>query len=153
MRGIASALSDFEYAEVRIDNGEEKTVKIINNEVKVNSGSYSGISVRVLENGSWGFAASNTGQDVKALLKRARKLAGLEKGKISVRRGRRMKKTVRDRISSTSQEDIVEKLLEGRKHMEGKEIISKALSCVDSVVEKEFYNSEGVETFQRIGHT
>jgi len=152
MRGM-KALSDFDYAELRVENGTETSVRVINNEVKTNSGKYKGISVRVLENGSWGFAASNTDTSISELLKKAEKLAKLESGKISVKKTKKIKRTVKDKIVSSKQEEIVGKLLEARKHMEGKEIISKSLACSDSVVEKEFYNSEGVEIHQKIGYT
>lgn len=147
------ALSGFEYAEVRVERGKDKSVKVVNEEVKANSGSYWGVSARVLEKGSWGFAASNTGEGVPSLLRRAQKLARLEPGRISVSKSRRMKRTANDRIADSRQEEIVDGLLEARGHMKGKHIMSVALSCVDSVVEKEFYNSEGVQIFQTEGFT
>lgn len=150
---IEKILCRYPYAEARIENGEDSLVRIQDREIKVTSGSYFGISVRVLKNGSWGFASSNRMRDLQELLKKAERLASLEKGGISLAGVKPERKKVRRKIRRIAPDEQIRQLLEAKKEMEGKGIISQRMSCSDSAVKKEFYSSEGARIIQESNYT
>jgi len=151
---IGRILSKFQYADARIERSIDSVIRITNDEVKESAGSTSGIGVRVLENGSWGFASSNSANaDVEALLKKAQRLAGLSKGKIKLALPKIEKKNKKDRVETVSSEEQVKTLIETAKAMEDRQVASRNLSCMDARVAKEFYNSEGSEITQETGYS
>jgi len=150
---IERILCQYPYAEARIESGTDSSIRIQDDEVKVVSGKYSGVSVRVLKNGSWGFASSNNLKELPELLKKADKLASLDKGKIRLAKARPWRTKKGKARGKTDPEVFVRALLEARKEMGGMHVISKRLSCLDSNAKKEFYSSEGAEITQVMGHT
>jgi TldD protein len=150
---IQRLLEKYPYAELRKESSTDSIIRISNDEIKVSAGRHFGICVRVLKNGSWGFAASNKESDIKDLLKKAEALALMKRGKIDIARSKGIKKTIKTKIKRISADQQVKELLEAKKNMIGKNIISQKISSSDSVTRKEFYNSEGSEIIQDENHT
>ncbi len=147
-------LSNFDYAELRLEKSSSSYFGIKDDEVKHSSGSVEGVSVRVLANGSWGFASATKGRkSVEDLLKEAIKLSNLGKGKISLAQMQAQRKDVRSAITPVDTDDQVKALLDASKGMKADKVSSRILSCTDSVTRKEFYNSEGLEITQDTGYT
>jgi TldD protein len=146
-------LSRYGYADVRIERNDDSYVSVTNGEVKHASGTSGGVGVRVLENGSWGFASSNRGEPIQELLEKAKKLALLGKGSIGLAMPRPEKKRIRKRPVQTDADEQVEALLEAGKRMAGKYVAARTLSCSDSYTVKEFYSSAGAEIIQETGYT
>jgi len=150
---IEKLLSRYPYAEARVEHGTESSIKIQDDEVSVSSGSYQGISARVLKGGSWGFAASNRDESLEGLLEKAAKLASLEKGKIKLAERKPWKKMMEKRVKKVPAEEQLERLLDAKKEMAGKSIISQKMSCSDSTVRKEFHSSEGAHIVEAQSYT
>ncbi|MBU0527068.1 TldD/PmbA family protein [Candidatus Micrarchaeota archaeon] len=142
-------LSNFHYAELRIEKSVESSVNIKDGEIKHSSGSSYGISVRVLENGSWGFASGNSG--INVLLDRAKRLAKLSTGEIKLTVPKAEKKQISVKHEFAEPEEKIKALLEGSKAMEG--VSSRMLGCTDLKSKVEFYNSAGAEITQELGYT
>ncbi len=142
-------LSGYKYAELRIEKSTESLIQIKDDETSYSSGSTQGISVRVLEDGSWGFA-SGSRENIDKLLDRAQKLAKLAKGKTRIKIPKPEKKELRHK---TGTELDVKELLEASKAMKGKKISSRIISCTGFSTQNEFYNSEGAEIIQESGYT
>jgi len=142
-------LSNFQYAELRIEKSVESSVNIKDGEIKHSSGSSYGISVRVLENGSWGFASGNT--EIEILLDRAMRLAKLSSGEIRLSVPKPEKKQISVKHEFVDPEEKIKALLEGSKAME--KVSSRMLGCTDMTSKTEFYNSEGAEIIQETGYT
>lgn len=149
---IESLLSGYKYAEARLESGSEAVVRIQDDEVKVNSGSWRGASVRVLQDGSWGFASSNDVSDMRGLLEKAARLASLDKGKIKLAGANHERRTIDGSLERVPVEEQVEALLDAKKDMAGAKITSCRIACSDSAVRKEFYSSEGAAIIQDIGY-
>ncbi|MBI5228250.1 TldD/PmbA family protein [Candidatus Micrarchaeota archaeon] len=157
-------LSKYLYAELRLEKTHETYIRISDGEIKQSIGQIQGISVRVLENGAWGFASSSSTLDrgkVETLLKKAQKLAKLKKGKVRIETPEKESAKVDDKVGSVGFEEQV-KTLEGfRKEMENSKIKSREnnkikstiISSTDSKIIKEFYNSEGSYIEQKIGYS
>jgi TldD protein len=149
-----SLLSRYGYAELRIERGSGSIVSIKDDEVKVASGSGEGLSVRVLIDGSWGFASASSGRrSIEELLKDAEKLARLGSGKIKLPEPETQKKGIASRIDRVGADEQVGALLEAAKGMKGIGVSSRIISCTDSQTHKEFYNSHGAEIVQDTGYT
>ena len=146
-------LSDYDYAELRIERSIESFARIKDDEVKHSAGTSHGMSVRVLQDGSWGFASSSREADVEDLLKRAEKLSRLGKGKVELELPRPEKKRVTEPAEIVSSGEKVERLAEAAKSMKAKGIVSRMVSCTDCVVTKEFYSSLGAEITQEAAYT
>lgn len=149
---IEKILCRYPYAEARIEKGIDSLIRISDSEIKVTSGSYYGVSVRVLVDGSWGFASSNKPGDISSLLKKASMLASLEKGKIRLARIKPQKKRIGKKIRKVDTDSQISGLLEAKKEMSGKHIISKKISFSDSALIKDFYSSEGAHISQKLSH-
>ncbi|VVC03756.1 Zinc metalloprotease TldD [Candidatus Bilamarchaeum dharawalense] len=141
-------LSKYHYAELRIERSADSLVSIKDEEVKHSSGFSEGVSVRVLENGSWGFASSNNLNDIEMLLQKAHKLAALNSGKIKLKLPPQEKKESGDRGKATDGEGQIKELLEAGKLMKAQSITSRTISSTDSTLKKEFYNSQGSEIIE-----
>ncbi|MBI5222845.1 TldD/PmbA family protein [Candidatus Micrarchaeota archaeon] len=137
-------LSAFDFAELRIEKSSEHSFRLTEDQIKHAFGSSYGISVRILENGSWGFASANYGEDVKNLLKRARKIASLSKGKIRIDPDLEInKKSVGSVSSSLDFDCALSNLKELLADLKGPKITSRTVSCSDSTSIKQYYNSLG----------
>ncbi len=146
-------LSRYGYADVRIERNDDSYVSVTNDEVKHASGTSGGVGVRVLENGSWGFASSNRGERLEELLEKARKLALLGKGGIKLAMPRPEKRRIRKRPVATDADAQVKALVEAGKRMAAKNVAARTLSCSDSRTVKEFHSSQGAEIIQETGYT
>ncbi|MEW6749194.1 MAG: TldD/PmbA family protein [Candidatus Micrarchaeota archaeon] len=146
-------LSGYDYAELRLGRGHESQISIKDGEVKNVSGSAEGVSVRVLINGSWGFASSSRLAGIPGLIKKAERLAKLESGRIRVGEVREAKKTIREDAVPADPEEQVKTLLEAANAMEHAEVISRMVSCSDGMVEREFFDSHGSHIIQRTAST
>lgn len=144
-------LSRYEYADARIEKSSESLVRITDDEVRQTAGFSEGTGVRVLENGSWGFASGN--EDIEKLLKKAQKLAVLGKGKIKLTIPKSGKKELKDKADIIPAEEQVKRLLEASKDMKGKQVASRSIICSDGVTTKKFCNSEGAEIIQQNSYT
>lgn len=145
-------LSRYDYAELRIERSFDSIVRIKDEEVKHSSGSASGISVRVLEDGSWGFASS-TREGIEELLKRAQRLARLGKGSIKLSTPKPEKEEIKERVEVVDIDEQVKSLLEAAKEMKAEKVSSRNISCTDSRAVTEFRNSLGAEIIQETGFT
>lgn len=141
-------LSKYEYADLRMENGTESTISMKDDETKVSSGSFSGISVRVLHNGAWGFSSSNKKEKLDELLKKAERLASVEKSTNSLAEIKPEKKKTKEKYSITDPSEQTAILLDAKKEMTGKYLISRFVSCNDTRITSEFYSSEGAEIEQ-----
>lgn len=147
-------LSDYTYADARIEHSSDTITKISDDEVKTQHGSSFGLSVRVLASNSWGFASSNSkSADIHALLKRAYILAKLQKGNIYLPSQKQIKKKISIPFREISQEDQVAGLVDAKKNLNGNKIAGKTASCANRMIKKEFFNSEGSEIAQSINYT
>jgi TldD protein len=142
---IQRLLDKYPYAELRIEKGTESFIRITDDEVKVSTGTYKGLSVRVLKNGSWGFASTNGKGGIEDLLRKAERLATLDKGKIKLAKIKQRKKTIKKKIKRIESQDKLKILLDAKKEMKGKSIISKRIFSTDSHTTKEFYSTEGAD--------
>ena len=136
-------LSRYDYAEVRLEKSSESIISIKNDEVSHSSGKTEGKCVRVLENGSWGFASGT--EDVELLLNRAQRLARLSKGNIKIEPPSNQKEII-EKFEHGDSEEQVKKLLEAAKEMEN--VSSRIMSYTDIGLTTEFYNSEGARIIQ-----
>lgn len=155
---IIKKINKYRYADVRIDRGVKTSIKLSDSEVDVISGNVFGISVRVLEKGSWGFASSNCQSDaenIDSLLANAFKLASLSKGNKKMGdanlRSAKVNSKSRDPINF-SIEEKVKMLKDAQKHMGGKRIKNRVISFSEKFVETAFINSEGIEIIQKKCH-
>jgi TldD protein len=146
------ALDKYQYAEARRENGTESIIRISDDELKVSSGSYNGLSVRVLIDGAWGFVSSNGNESLESLLKKAERLARLDKGKIKLVKTNQKKTKIKHKVKTVASEDQIKILLESKKEMKGKSIISKRIYSTESRVTKEFYNTQGAQIIQEENH-
>lgn len=140
----------YDYWEIRVEKSIESIVSIKNEEVVHTKGSYEGKAVRVLLNGSWGFA-SGTGS-IEELLKRAERLARLQKGKSTIEPPAAVRKEIIEKFVESDIETKVKELLKGSKRMETAGISARILSCTDIITNCEFTNSEGAEIIQESGY-
>lgn len=140
-------LSNYDYAELRLENGSESTISIKDDEVKNTSGSVHGMGVRILMGGSWGFASGSSGT-VEDLLKRAEKLARLSKGKIRISNPSHDRKKITQKAGPRDSEDEIKELLRGSREMKAESIQSRIAVCRNLSVGTEFYNSHGSEIIQ-----
>ena len=145
-------LSNYKYAELRLESAEESVVQIKDEEVRHSYGRSSGISVRVLEEGSWGFA-SGTGTEAEKLLERASRLARLARGKIAPKERGALKAGIDEKTVIAEPEEKIKALLEASKEMKTEGISSRTISCTDVSLRKEFYSSVGSSIIQDTGYT
>lgn len=138
-------LSNYEYAELRIQHVEETSVLIKDQEIKPTAGRSYGVSVRVLENGSWGFASTQDAQRIKETIETAARLARLTKGDVQLEEMPVEKKKIRKKPATASLEERIEALQEARKRAVGNRVKNRTLNYMESFGRQEFYNSEGSE--------
>jgi len=141
-------LSNYDYAELRLGKGHESYITIRDDEVRNVSGSVEGISVRVLIGGSWGFASSSRVGDAPGLIKRAERLAKLERGRIKVKEASPVNEKVEERIEPADSEQQVKRLLEASKDLKAEHITSRMVMCSDGISQREFYDSHGSHILQ-----
>ncbi|MFH1785008.1 MAG: TldD/PmbA family protein [Candidatus Micrarchaeota archaeon] len=145
-------LAKYQYAEVRIERNTDSVISIKDDEIKQSCGFSEGIGVRVLENGSWGFASSNRLKDIEKLLENAQKLARLKEGRIKLKNPPVENKTIKEKVGVIDGEQQVKLLLEASKFMNDDLVTSKTVYSTEYNTKKEFYNSQGSEIIQETGY-
>lgn len=150
---IGRLLEKYGYADVRIERSTDSFIQVTNDEVKHAAGVRGGTGVRVLENGSWGFASSNRGEPLETLLEKARRLALLGKGGIRLAVPAPARKRVGREPPATDTAARVKALLEAGKGMRDAKVAARSLTCTDTHEVKEFHSSEGAEIVQETGFT
>lgn len=146
-------LSRYAYAEARVERSADSSAMVKDEEVRRIAGTSRCVSVRVLEKGSWGFASSTSGESLDSLLAKAHRLACLGKGNAKPAMLPSGRKSVRDRAERMDGETQAKILLEASGDMRAHGIASRSVSCSDSEVRKEFYNSNGAEIIQEYSYT
>ncbi|MEW6722121.1 MAG: TldD/PmbA family protein [Candidatus Micrarchaeota archaeon] len=147
-------LSRYPYAELRIERSFQTYITIKDDEAKQSTGASAGMSARVLENGSWGFAACSDGREsAESLLEKAQRLARLTSGKIALPEPVVVKKELKADLEPADPESQVKALLDAGKVMKEDRVASRSVSCTDSLVKKEFYNSGGSRIVQETGYS
>ena len=149
---LENLLSKYKYAELRTETVDESVVQIKDEEVRHSAGQSRGISVRVLEEGSWGFA-SGTESEAEKLLERAHRLAKLAKGRIAPKEPPAEKVRVDEHTVLADPEEKIKALLEASGEMKESGICSRTISCTDVSVKKEFFNTYGSRIVQDTGYT
>jgi TldD protein len=145
-------LSKYKYAELRLERRLDSVIQIKDEEVRQSAGSANGISVRILEEGSWGFASGRE-SEVEMLLQRAQRLARLSKGKIAPKIPEAANREVIEKTVLGEKEEKIKALLEASKEMKSEMIASRNISCTDSSLRKEYHNSAGTRIVQETGYT
>jgi TldD protein len=146
-------LSRYDYAELRFERSQESLARVKDEEVKHTAGSSRGMSVRVLQDGSWGFASTSKEEDIEKLLERAERLSKLGKGSTGLVLPKPEKKRVREPAEMTDPEEKIARLLEASTDMKAESVVSRMVSCTDSMVTSEFYSSLGAEIVQETAYT
>lgn len=142
-------LSPYEYAEVRIENGETFRA-CVKEEINSSAGCFYGISVRVLRNGAWGFVATNNAEaNVNELLKKADRIAGLTKGNVKIIRSKKESSKSSSKTEWFDVDEVILRLMDAKKETKGEMTISSNLTFSASLINREFYNSEGKELVER----
>ncbi|MBI2080047.1 TldD/PmbA family protein [Candidatus Micrarchaeota archaeon] len=151
---ILSLISDYNYAEIRVEKRTSNTIKLNDNELSVSSGTLTGISARVLEKGSWGFSSSNDLSDLNSLLKRAQRIAKLNNGSVSLPESSPIKATVNIQtdIHNHSIEEKTKWVLNSVKEMKSDKLKNKIINLSEFDTHKEFYSSYGSEIYQQQVH-
>jgi len=145
-------LSRYAYAEVRIETSTASSARIADGEIKCSGGTSKGIGVRVLEKGAWGFASGNK-EGVEELLERAKRLAHLRKGRLRLADIPARKAHVKGRMEVAESQEMVLRLEETAKDMQGERVRSRIVSCTDVAERKEFHNSQGAGIVQETGYS
>ena len=143
-------LDKFDFAEVRIEETNGLGVKVNDGEIKINSGSSFGISVRLLINGSWGFASTNakSEKDFDQMVHSAQKMANIEKGKVKINEGEVEKGEFGKKHTLGEIDEITKILLSGEKDLKDQLVKSTTISYSESVARKTYLNSLGSEIIQ-----
>ncbi len=149
----SSLLSKYAYAELRIEHSFDSAINLKDDEVRHVSGSSHGVSVRVLEKGSWGFASGSDISKIPELISHAQRLAGLAQGKLAIPERKAINKTIIEKLELVDSETKVKSLVDAANDAKGGKVTSRLLSCSDSIVKKEFYDSLGTSILQETGYT
>lgn len=143
--------SDYDYAEVRKEKTESIRVQV-KEEESVVAGSASGISVRVLKDGAWGFLSTNDpNANIDELLKKAADLASLGRGAVKIKKEGQKGEGI-EKVEWVDVESVLKEAVEAKKEMRGEKIFSSSVALSAIKEEKFFYNSCGSEIRQESVH-
>ncbi len=143
-----------DYVDARINSGPFSSIIVKDGKVEnVTSASTWGIGVRVLVNGSWGFASANRRGRIGEIFEKAARLAKLTRGKskLSDEKPARAKTKTKFKINprDVDVEEKIRLVMSAEKEMRtDARIKNTALAYSDAVGEHVFLNSEGAEIFQ-----
>ncbi|MEW6329026.1 MAG: TldD/PmbA family protein [Candidatus Micrarchaeota archaeon] len=144
-----------DYVDARIDSGPFTSIIVKDGKVEnVISASAWGLGVRVLVNGSWGFASANRRGKVGEIFEKAVRLAKLTKGKsrLSDEKPVRAKTKTKFKINprDVNVEEKIKLVLGAEREMRADaRIKNTALSYSDAAGKHVFLSSEGAEIFQK----
>ncbi len=142
------------YADARLIRVPFISIAVKKDEVEVEENVSFGLGVRVLKNGSWGFASTNSDDEgkIKQTILTASKLAGLTKGKVKLSEEKSVKATAQTKakipLSNSNLDDKVKTALALRELLKGEKIVDYSVSYTDSASEKTFINSDGARITQ-----
>ncbi|MBI4399912.1 TldD/PmbA family protein [Candidatus Micrarchaeota archaeon] len=143
-----------DYIDVRLVNGDFTSILLKDSQKEVFSNRKFGLGVRILKDGSWGFASCNSEDKVQEAFDKASKLAGLNVGKIALRETKSIKTRVRTKYKVNPRDvDINQKIsdmVETENSLKMEKVVNTTVSYSDSIYEKIFLNSEGSEITQEI---
>ncbi|MFA5077223.1 MAG: TldD/PmbA family protein [Candidatus Micrarchaeia archaeon] len=141
---ILSALSRAGfYADARISSGFTSGLSLEDGKLTGVEGEITGMGVRALVNGSFGYAWSSSLHDFPALLKRAERLARLNKGKSKLCEPKTIRASAGKIYQIPQTEERIALLREARKFSLSKKARNSTLLLRDLSVEKTFLSSEG----------
>jgi len=142
-----------DYADVRIVRGQFTSISLRDGKIEevVDSSSF-GLGIRVLVDGSFGFASTNKENEIGDAMKKALKLARTIKGSVKLSCEKTyvdsVKTKVKENPRDVSIEDKIVKLFSAEKHSKIKNVKNVSVSYTDSSAEKIFLNSSGSEITQ-----
>ncbi|MBI5158902.1 TldD/PmbA family protein [Candidatus Micrarchaeota archaeon] len=144
------------YADARLIRVPFVSVSVKKFDVEVEENVSFGLGVRVLKNGSWGFASTNSEakQSIRKTVQTALKLASLSRGNAKLSEENAVKATthtpVKIALESESLDLKVKRALDLRELLKGEKIIDQSVRYADSSSEKVFLNSQGARVSQSI---
>jgi len=142
-----------DYADVRIVRGQFTSISLRDGKIEevVDSSSF-GLGIRVLVDGSFGFASTNKENEIGDAMKKALKLARTIKGSVKLSCEKTyvdsVKTKVKENPRDVSIEDKIVKLFSAEKHSKIKNVKNVSVSYTDSSAKKIFLNSSGSEITQ-----
>jgi TldD protein len=141
-----------DYIELRQSRAFSTKISLRDKEKSISSGEQSGLSVRMLVKGSWGFASTDDLSKAEDAFNRAYKLAKLSKGSSRVESSPvysgKSKTIVKQSFEGIPIEQKMKDMQGLQKLLSGNSISSTALAYSDSVSSELFLNSEGSEISQ-----
>jgi TldD protein len=152
---VERALKHVDYCEMRYESSENTTIEIKNKELKkAISGSESGVALRVLYKGAWGFAATNdlSNRSLEDALENAIKLAKASSRKIKTKvklaeyeaSKASIKLQVKEPPSERAIEDKYKSMQELSKYLlTNSRLHASTITYKDSTLDYKFYNSDG----------
>ncbi|VVB98116.1 Zinc metalloprotease TldD [uncultured archaeon] len=147
---ISSALSKLNfYADVRLASGATSAFSIEDGKVAGTQGEISGIGVRALVHGSFGYAWSTRISDFPELLKKAERLARVNKGKSQLSPQQPAVAECGENFRFPDVEEKLSMLREAEKTALSEKAKNATVSLRDSNVEKTFVSSEGARIAQK----
>lgn len=151
---VSSILSRCQnYADVRMISGSSSSFSIEDGKISGTEGEIAGIGVRVLAKGSFGYAWSTRIDDFSDLLKKAEKLALLNKGKSSLSVQKPISAKCGKNFEFPSVDEKISLLKEAEKSALSVKAKNATLALRDSNTEKIFLSSEGSEISQKMSYT
>ncbi|MBU0586815.1 TldD/PmbA family protein, partial [Candidatus Micrarchaeota archaeon] len=141
---IAKILSNYKnYADARITKGTVSSLVSEDRKIKGLDAGISGIGVRVLSKASFGYAWSTRIEDFSELLKKAERLALLNKGDISFASSKPIKKSCGKHYPQLPTEEKLALIKEAEKSAFSSQAKNATLSISDTILEEAFLSSEG----------
>lgn len=137
------------YSDARIISGTSSALSLEDGKISGTEGEISGIGVRVLANGSFGYAWSTRLADFPELLKKAGKLAKMSRGNASLSRQKPETACVGKNSEFPHTEEKVALLREAEKSALSEKAKNATLVLRDSNLEKLFLSSEGSRVSQK----
>lgn len=150
---IFSALSKSNfYADARIITGTSSLFSIEEGKITCVEGEITGIGVRTLCNGSFGYAWSTKISDFRNLLKKSERLAKISNGKNSLSEQKVICANVGKNYDFPQTEEKISLLKEAEKKTVSEKTRNATLVLRDSNIEKTFLSSEGSNIVQRTSY-
>lgn len=137
------------YADARLISGTTSSFALEDGKISGTEGGISGIGVRVLANGSFGYAWSSNPSDFPELLKSAEKLAFLSKGESSLAPMKPVQASVGKNHDFPHTEEKISLMRDAEKLALSAKVKNATLVLRDSNIEKIFMSSEGACIVQK----
>ncbi|MCP4646902.1 MAG: TldD/PmbA family protein [bacterium] len=132
-----------DFCEARVEKLEFSSVRFKDGEMQVNSGTENGANVRVFRNGCWGFASGKP-DEIPKLIKKAKKLASVGKGRLKLTERGKSGKVKKWKLGKgIGVDELVRVSKELGKRMKGKRITNRSIGLFEQMDCGEYYNSNG----------